>query len=149
MRLTVYSDYSLRVLMYLALHPDRRPTIPEIAASYGISKNHVMKVAYQLGVAGYIATVRGKNGGLTLGRNAQTITLGELIRHTEPDLALVPCFAPVNAACVISPACKLRHALHEAQAAFLAVLDGYTLADLVEGGAALQQLLAGGPSPAA
>jgi Rrf2 family nitric oxide-sensitive transcriptional repressor len=148
MRLTVYSDYSLRVLMYLALRPDSRPTIAEIAASYGISKNHVMKVAYQLGVAGYIGTARGKNGGLRLGRAPADIGLGELIRHTEPDLALVPCFDPVNAACVISPACKLRRALHEAQAAFLAVLDGYTLADLVENQAPLQELLARGPSPA-
>src|SRR5665213_4546291 len=105
MRLTVYTDFSLRVLMYVALRPDQRPTIAGIAASYGISKNHLMKVVYELGVAGYISTLRGKNGGLVLARNPQDIVLGEVVRRTEPDLALVPCFDPVNAPCVISPAC--------------------------------------------
>jgi Rrf2 family nitric oxide-sensitive transcriptional repressor len=104
MRLTVYTDYSLRVLMYVALHPERRPTIGEVAASYGISKNHVMKVVHQLGVAGYIATLRGQSGGMRLARSPQEISLGEVVRRTEPDLALVPCFDPINAACVITPA---------------------------------------------
>lgn len=146
MRLTVYTDYSLRVLMYVALHPEQRPTIAGIAASYGISKNHLMKVVYELGVAGYISTLRGKNGGLVLARNPQNIVLGEVVRRTEPDMALVPCFDPVNAPCVISPACKLKHALHEARAAFLRVLDDYTLADLVENRLPLGALLARGPT---
>ncbi|MDO8380328.1 Rrf2 family transcriptional regulator [Phenylobacterium sp.] len=145
MRLTVYTDFSLRVLMYLALPRDRLPTIAEIAASYGISRNHLMKVVYQLGLAGYIETVRGKNGGLRLGRPPEDIILGEVVRRTEPDMALVPCFDPANGACVITPACKLRRALHEARAAFLDVLDGYSLADLVENQGALQALLARGP----
>lgn len=149
MRLTVFSDFSLRVLMYTALHPDRLPTIAEIARSYDISKNHLMKVVYELGVAGYIETVRGKNGGLRLARAPDDIVLGDLVRHTEPDLALVPCFDPVNASCVIMPACKLRHALHEARAAFLQVLDDYTLADLVENQKPLMDLLAHGPNVAA
>lgn len=147
MRLTVYTDYSLRVLMYVALHPERRPTIGEVAASYGISKNHVMKVVYQLGLAGYVETVRGQSGGMRLAKPPQDIILGEVVRRTEPDLALVPCFAPAEAACVITPACKLRHVLHEARAAFLAVLDDYSLADLVENREILRDLLAGTADP--
>jgi Rrf2 family nitric oxide-sensitive transcriptional repressor len=145
MRLTVYTDYSLRVLMYVALHPERRVTIAEIAGSYGISRNHVMKVVYELGVAGYLETVRGQSGGLRLARPPADIVLGEVVRRTEPDIAIVPCFDPVNAACVISPACKLRRALHEARSAFLEVLDGYTLADLAENRETLSALLATGP----
>ena len=146
MRLTVYTDFSLRVLMYIALYPERRPTIAEISSSYGISRNHIMKVVYQLGVAGYIATVRGKNGGMQLARAPHEINLGEVVRRTEPDMALVPCFSPVGAPCVISPACKLRRALQQAQGAFLAVLDDYTLADLAENRQALNALLERGPS---
>jgi len=141
MRLTVHTDYALRVLMYVAVREQPRPTISAIAASYGISRNHLMKVVHQLGVAGYLETVRGKNGGLRLARPPEAIRLGEVIRSTEPDLVLVPCFDPVNAACAISPACRLREALHQAQAAFLAVLDGYTLADLVANREALADLM--------
>lgn len=147
MRLTVYTDFSLRVLMYLAVSPERRPTIAEIAASYGVSKNHLMKVVHQLGVGGYIETVRGKNGGLRLARAPHEIGLGEVVRRTEPDMALVPCFHPVDAPCVIAPACRLRRALHDARGAFLEVLDGYTLADLVENRNPLALLLAEGPAP--
>jgi Rrf2 family nitric oxide-sensitive transcriptional repressor len=141
MRLTVYTDYALRVLMYLAVHPEPKATIGEIAASYGISRNHLMKVAYELGVAGFIETVRGKGGGLRLARPAEALTLGEIVRRTEPDFALVPCFDPCGATCALTPACRLRGALHQAQATFLAVLDGYTLADLVENRSVLEGLL--------
>jgi Rrf2 family nitric oxide-sensitive transcriptional repressor len=141
MRLTVYTDYSLRVLMYVALHPERRPTIAEVSSSYAISRNHIMKVVYQLGVAGYIETVRGQSGGMRLARPARDIVLGEVVRRTEPDFALVSCFDPINTACVITPACRLRGALHQAQSAFLAVLDGYTLADLIENREVLRELL--------
>lgn len=92
MRLTVYTDLSLRVLMYVALHPERRPTIAEVAASYGISRNHVMKVVYQLGLPGYLETSRGQGGGMCLARPPQDIILGEVVRRTEPDLAIVPVF---------------------------------------------------------
>jgi Rrf2 family nitric oxide-sensitive transcriptional repressor len=132
MRLTVYTDYSLRVLMYVALHPERRPTIGEIAISYGISRSHVMKVVYELGAAGYLATQRGQNGGIRLARPAAEIGLGEVVRQTEPDLALVPCMDPLHTGCVITPACRLRGALQQAGEAFLTVLDGYTLADLAQ-----------------
>jgi Rrf2 family nitric oxide-sensitive transcriptional repressor len=142
MRLTVYTDYSLRVLMYLAVHPEPRPTIAEIASSYGVSRNHLMKVVHALGLEGYIETLRGKHGGLRLARAPEEIVLGDVVRRTEPDLALLPCFDPVNAPCAITPACRLRGALHQAQAAFLKVLDGYSLADLVQNRSALAQLLA-------
>jgi Rrf2 family nitric oxide-sensitive transcriptional repressor len=145
MRLTVYSDYALRVLMYLAVHSEPMPTIGEIAASYGVSRNHLMKVVYELGVAGYVETVRGKKGGLRLGRRPEAIGLGEIIRHTEPDLDLVPCFARSGAnCCAITPACSLKGALHRARAAFMEVLDSYTLADLVRNGPELRALLSRG-----
>jgi Rrf2 family nitric oxide-sensitive transcriptional repressor len=152
MRLTAYTDYSLRVLMYLAARPDGRPTISEIATAFRISKNHLMKVVYDLGAAGYVRTIRGKNGGLQLGRPTSEIRIGDVVRFAEPDMALVPCFEPVNAACVITPACKLKRALGEAGDAFLAVLDGYTLADLTGNRAILASLLAAaapGPAPEA
>ena len=142
MRLTVYTDYSLRVLMYLAIPRRRLATISEIAAGYNVSRNHLMKVVYELGVAGYIETIRGQNGGMRLARPPEGINLGEVVRRTEPDMALVPCFDPVNAVCVITPACKLRAALHRAREAFLAVLGEYTLADLADNPTALADLLA-------
>lgn len=141
MRLTVYTDYALRVLIYVAVHPEPKPTIGQIAASYDISRNHLMKVVYQLGVAGYIETSRGKSGGLRLARDPESIGLGELVRRTEPDFALVPCFDADNALCAITPSCRLRGVLFQARAAFLQVLDSYTLADLVENRAELQLLL--------
>lgn len=141
MRLTVYSDYALRLLMYLALKEDGLATISEVAASYGVSKNHLMKVAYQLGVAGYVETVRGRGGGLRLAKPAETVLLGAVVRHTEPDMALVQCFPPVDAPCAIRPACVLRRALERAGKAFLEVLDGYSLADLVKPRAPLRSLL--------
>lgn len=142
MRLTVYTDYSLRVLIYLALKEDRLATIGEIAISYGISRTHLMKVAHQLGVKGYVGTVRGRQGGLRLARAPKTITVGEIVRAMEPDLALVPCFEPICADCTILPACVLKRALHEARAVFFDVLDGYTLADLVRPHVPLRRLLA-------
>lgn len=153
MRLTVYSDYSLRLLMYLAIKEGELATIAEVAERYGISRNHLMKVAHQLGVAGYVTTVRGKGGGLRLARPAASIGLGEVVRQTEPDLALVPCFAPLDATCAIWPGCVLREAMHKALRAFLDTLDGYTLADLAKPGERLRGLLAlpvseGAPRPA-
>ena len=142
MRLTVYADYSLRLLMYLAVKDGGLATIGEVADAYGIAKNHLTKVAHQLGLAGYVDTVRGKGGGLRLAKPAERIGLGEVVRRTEPDMALVPCFEPICAPCPIVPACGLRGALHEARAAFLAVLDRYTLADLTGRRTELRDLLA-------
>lgn len=144
MRLTVYTDYSLRMLMYLAVKGDGLATIGEVAAAYGIAKNHLTKVAHQLGLAGYVETVRGRGGGLRLARPAVEIGLGDVVRRTEPDMALVPCFGPVHAHCPIVPACGLRSALYEARQAFLAVLDRYSLADLVQRRAELSALLHAG-----
>jgi Rrf2 family nitric oxide-sensitive transcriptional repressor len=129
-QLTRYSDYSFRVLMYLALHPERLATIDEISRSYGISKAHLMKVVHELGLRGYVETVRGRGGGLRLARPADRIGVGEVLRATE-ELALVDCFEPRPGRCVIESACVLRPVLHEALAAFQSVLDRYTLADLV------------------
>ena len=142
MRLTVYTDYALRVLMYLALKEDELATIAEISKSYGISKNHLMKVAHQLGAAGYVETVRGRGGGLRLARGIEEIGLGEVVRFTEPDMAIVSCFKPIDAPCAIRPACVLRQALQKSRDAFMSVLDDYTLSDLVQPRGRLLGLLA-------
>jgi Rrf2 family nitric oxide-sensitive transcriptional repressor len=136
MRLTVYSDYALRLLMYLALKKDGLATIAEIAATYDISRNHLMKVAYELGIAGYVVTVRGRGGGLRLAEPVETIILGEVIRKTEPDMAFVPCLKPNGRSCTLCPTCVLRQAIVLASAAFLKALDGYTLGDLIRPNAA-------------
>lgn len=149
MRLTVYTDYALRLLMYLAVKDGGLATISEVAESYGISKNHLMKVAHQLGLAGYVETVRGRSGGLRLAKPVETIGLGDVVRQTEPDMALVPCLKPVDATCAIRPCCVLRRALEKAGAAFLEVLDGYSLADLVKPRTPLRSLLAIEPVGAA
>ena len=147
MRLTVHSDFALRLLMYLALSDGRLATIADVAARYGISRNHLMKVAYNLGVAGYIETVRGRSGGLRLARPAQDINLGDVVRSTEPDMALVPCFKPIEEDCAIASCCGLRGALARANATFLAVLDEYSLADLVKQRAPMRALLGIEPAP--
>jgi Rrf2 family nitric oxide-sensitive transcriptional repressor len=130
MRLTTFSDYTLRTLMYLALRPDTLCTIDEIAAAYDISANHLMKVVHQAAQAGEVRTVRGNQGGLRLARAPETIKIGTVLRRTEPDLDIVPCFGS-GASCAIQPACVLQDALAEALAAFLAVMDRTTLADLI------------------
>lgn len=147
MRLTTYSDYALRVLMYLALKSDGLSTIAEIAGSYNVSEAHLMKVVHQLGVAGYIETVRGRGGGLRLAKPAEAIGLAEVIRMTEPDMAIVSCLKPLNAPCKINPGCVLKRAMERAHQAFMDVLEGYTLADLVAPSGRLSNLL--GISPAA
>ncbi len=147
MRLTVYSDYSLRLLMFLAARGEKLSTIPEIARAYNISTNHLMKVASQLGRAGFIETVRGRNGGLRLGRPADGINVGDVLRHTEPDMDLVPCFQPDNEDCPLRRACRLKAALERARHAFMSVLDDYTVGDLV-GGPSLARSLFGLPPEA-
>ena len=149
LRLTVYTDFSLRLLMYLAVNLEGVSTIGEIAEAYGIPKNHLTKVAHQLGLAGYVATTRGKGGGLRLARPATEIGVGDVVRNTEPDMALVPCFEPICAPCPIVPACGLKGVLHEAHMAFLTVLDRYSLSDLVERRGEIRGLLGIGSSVAA
>jgi Rrf2 family nitric oxide-sensitive transcriptional repressor len=140
MRLTAYTDYALRTLMYLAVDVGRHATIGEIASTYGISEAHLMKIVHQLGVSGDIETIRGRNGGIRLGKAPEGINLGTVVRRTEPDMDLVGCFLDAKV-CAITEACVLRIALQEALAAFLAVLDRYTLADLVAPSRSLARLL--------
>jgi Rrf2 family nitric oxide-sensitive transcriptional repressor len=130
MRLTTMTDYAMRLLMYVAHHPGRLCTIAEIAEAYGISEAHLMKVTHQLGVAGFLETVRGKGGGMRLAAPAAEINLGAVVRSIEPDFALVECFASSNA-CVLTGYCRLAGIVAGALEGFLTHLDRYTLADLV------------------
>lgn len=141
MRLTVYTDYSLRLLMYLALKDPEPATVEEVAGRLGVSKNHLTKVVYRLGLGGYVQTLRGRYGGLRLARPAKTISLGDVVRYTESDMAMVPCFGAGEANCVLFPKCDLRHALDEALRAFLEVLDGYSIADVTQSRSGLRALL--------
>ena len=130
MQLTRFSDYALRVLMYAHAADGRLVTIEEMASSYRISRAHLMKVVNALTRAGYLTSVRGRSGGVMLARPAEQIRLGDVIRSTEPDFALVECFMKDNG-CVISGRCKLRRVFGEALDAFVTTLDRYTLADLL------------------
>jgi len=132
MRLTTFTDYSLRVLIYLALKGEDNTTIAEISESYGISKNHLMKVVQELSQKGYLEASRGKNGGLHLSTDPASINIGQLVRSTESDLALAECLGRDNH-CVLTPACALQTMFKEALEAFFAVLEGYTLADMLGG----------------
>lgn len=126
-KLTRYTDYALRVLMHLAARPERLCSISEIARTYGISQNHLMKVVHDLGKAGFVAAARGRTGGIRLARPAREISVGSVVRHTEDGFDLVDC-----ASCVIAPACGMTGVLGDATRAFLAVLDAQTLADVVD-----------------
>lgn len=131
MRLTTFSDYALRVLVYLGVHDEGLATIGDIAAAYDISENHLMKVVHYLGQRRYIETVRGKGGGMRLARAPEKINVGELVRGTEENLKLVECFDKKASDCRIEAACVIRGVLGRALEAFFGVLDGYTLADLL------------------
>ena len=132
MHLTRFTDYSIRVLLYLAAKGEERSTISEIAEAFNISRNHLMKIVQELNQKGYLKAIRGKHGGLLLNRSPHSINLGTVIRDTEQDMALVECFRDNNA-CVITPSCRLQPILAEALGAFWRVLDAYTLADLLDG----------------
>ena len=131
MRLTRYSDYALRLLMYVAIQDGRFTTIAEVSKAYGISKNHLMKIVQQLALAGILETVRGRNGGLRLAQPARTIVIGAVIQTTEAGSNLVECFEPATNRCVVTRACRLKHMLQQAQDDFFSRLDQFTLADLV------------------
>ncbi|HEY5347464.1 MAG TPA: Rrf2 family transcriptional regulator [Rhizomicrobium sp.] len=141
MRLTFYSDYSLRLLMYAALKDGELVTIQEVADAYGISRNHLMKIAFKLGRHGILETVRGRKGGFRLARRPDRIGLGEIVRLTEEDFTMVECFDPKSDQCAISRPCRLRGILSRALKAYLDVLDEYTLADLTQRHPALSRLL--------
>lgn len=129
MRLTRFTDYSLRALMYLCVRDGENSSIAEIARAYAISEHHLTKVIHRLGQLGLVQTTRGRNGGLRLGCPPEEIGLGQVVRQTEEDLALAECFG--KGCCVITGVCELQCVLHEALQSFLQVLDRYTLADLV------------------
>lgn len=147
MRLTLQTDYALRMLMYLAIHQGRPCRVTDVAAAYGISRNHLLKVALKLGRLGYLTTARGRAGGIALGRRPEDIRLGDVVRHMEDGFALVECMHANGGFCVMAPACRLKGVVGKALQAFLAVFDDVTLADVVANRAELAELL-GTPSNA-
>ncbi|CAB3758283.1 Rrf2 family transcriptional regulator [Paraburkholderia humisilvae] len=135
MRLTDYTDYSLRVLLYLAVRPEGLATIQDISDSYGISKNHLMKVVQRLAELGWVETVRGRNGGLRLYEHSSALTVGEVVRAAENDFALVACLPDGDGAhrdCAIRPQCRLKGVLEGARDAFFAELDRHTIGDIAQ-----------------
>jgi len=141
MKLTLLSDYSLRVLMHLAINQGALVTIAQTADRYNISKNHLMKVAHQLGQQGHIETVRGRSGGLRLAKSPQDIILGHVIREMEQNTVLVACFPGGKGGCLVTKECRLKSILHDAQNVFFDYLDKFTLADLVVDNSSLEHLL--------
>lgn len=141
MRLTSFSDYTLRVLMYLAIDRERLATIPEIASAYGISENHLMKVVHQLARAGVVESVRGRGGGVRLALDPSEIRIGRIVRSAEGDSPIVECMSGNPHTCRIAPACRLKSVLAQAFDALYETLDRYTLADLVRQPRTLAALL--------
>ena len=141
LRLTQFSNFAIRALMYAALNGSTPSAIPEIARAYGVSYDHLKKVAAELCRLGYLETVRGRNGGFRLAKDPREIRIGDVIRQTEGEPGLVECFDPATNTCPLLPACQLRVALQEALAAFYDVLDRYTLADLIRAPEQLTPLL--------
>jgi Rrf2 family nitric oxide-sensitive transcriptional repressor len=129
--LTQFSDYSLRLAIYLGCHPERRVSVDEISRAFGISRHHLVKVVQTLTDLGVVEAHRGRGGGMLLARDPSQINVGWLVRGTEPNFNLVECFDPVANSCPIAPACRLKGLLQRAQQAFLGVLDGYSLAQLL------------------
>ena len=141
MKLTSFTDYSLRVLIYLAAQPKRRATIAAIATSFEVSENHLTKVVHFLGKAGWLANVRGKGGGLELAMPPELIKVGQVVRGTEGGSVPAECFDETGGQCCIAGICRLSGVLGEAVRAFYAVLDNYTLADLVHNRQALAKVM--------
>ncbi|STX81287.1 DNA-binding transcriptional regulator [Legionella busanensis] len=140
MQFTQFTDYSLRALIYIALRKESC-TIKDITETYGISNNHMIKIIHNLSKLGLIKTTRGKNGGILMAIQPETINLGQLISQLEPHFDLVPCFNKLKANCCIAPVCKLKGILHEAQATFMGILKRYTLADVLYNKSELSILL--------
>ncbi len=141
MQLTQFTDYSLRVLLYLAANPGRRSNISEIADSYGISKNHLMKVVQHLAAKGLVHSIRGRQGGLYHNAEADKVSLGEVLRMCEPDFAIVECMDGTPGRCPIDSACYLKSVLSNAFRKFLEELDGYTLGEMARNPQQLRPLL--------
>jgi Rrf2 family nitric oxide-sensitive transcriptional repressor len=141
MRMTLHTDYALRMLIYVAARPDGVCTVNNVAEAYGLSRDHLIKVAQTLRDLGIIETTRGRAGGIRLAKTPADIAIGALIRATEEEFSLAECMQTHGRSCTISPACRLKGMLHEALAAFLAVLDKYTLADIMQNRVVLGPLL--------
>lgn len=141
MRMTFHTDYALRMLIYLAMRPNRACTVADVTAAYGLSHNHLLKVALRLRRLGVITTARGRAGGIRLGLAPEKINLGTLVRQTEDDFSIVECLQGGGGACAIAPACGLKGIVGEALQAYLAVFDKYTLADITRNRTALRALL--------
>jgi Rrf2 family nitric oxide-sensitive transcriptional repressor len=141
MKISAYSDYSLRVLMQAALRSPARTTVDEVAQAYGISRHHLVKIVHDLGRSGYLATQRGIGGGFTLARPPGEIRLGDIVRLGEETETVIECMDKNHRPCRIAPACRLKGVLDEAAGAFFEVLDGYSLADLVRQPAKLRAVL--------
>ncbi len=141
MNLNVFTDYSLRVLLYLSLQPEKRVSIEEIAQFYHISRDHLVKVVHHLGKCGFIRTVRGRSGGIQLARQANSIKIGDVVRKTESNFHLVECFDSKSNQCRITPFCNLKDIFAEATQQFLHTLDQYTLDDLVHDRDSVKQLV--------
>lgn len=131
MKLTEYTDYTLRTLMLLGMHQDELLTIQQVADSYGISKNHLMKIVHRLAQNGIVETTRGRAGGVRLRKKPAEINIGQVVRDAEQAFGLVECFDHGNMRCPLTPACHLKGMLYEALEAFFAALDRYTLADAI------------------
>ena len=141
MKLTAFTDYSLRVLIYLATEPARRATVAEISQAFGIKANHLTKVVHHLGRCGWVETVRGKGGGLVLARPADQISVGRVVRDAEGEAQPAECFSTEQSHCAIVRSCQLKGVLAEAVDAFHAVLDRYTLADITRNREVLAEVL--------
>ncbi len=149
MKLTLWTDYALRVLMYCAACEGRAlpPTVGEIAEAHGISRSHLTKIVMTLASTGWLETVRGRGGGLRLLIAADQLTVGDVVRVTEPDMHVVECFDPATTCCRIAGGCRLQGALRRATGRFLEELDGVTLADLVAHSPAGREMVVLGPRP--
>lgn len=141
MHLTQFTDYSLRVLIYLGLHQDRMVSITQISEAYGISRNHLLKVVHHLSKAGLVNGIRGRSGGLKLAMKPEKIKIGRVVRLTESSFDLVECFSKENNTCPIAPSCKLKSIFSDAAKAFLAELDQHNLSEILANPQKLTQLL--------
>lgn len=135
MQLTIFTDYGLRSLMYLAAHQDRLCTVREIADSYGISRNHLVKVIHRLVQEDYVTSSKGKGGGLTLAVNPADLKLGDVVKKLEPNMFLVECFNIQGNTCKVTSSCEMKHYLRDAAMAFIASLNNHTIADAVKNSA--------------
>lgn len=141
MKLTAYTNYALRTLMFCALHPGQLVRIEDVSSAYGISRAHLLKAARHLGQLGYLENIRGRSGGVRLGRAPEDIVIGEVVRHTEGDLELVECFNPDSNTCPLIGVCKLSVLFRTGLKAFFAELDKVTLADMIANGPVLIERL--------